>query len=57
MVEKKNLHPETAYNRIISAIREIDPKIVSVLDRKDALSAIDDACYEVLWQDWMGEDE
>lgn len=55
--EKKNLHPETAYDRIIAAIREIDPKIVSVLDRKDALSAIDDACYEVLWQDWMGEDE
>uniref|UniRef100_A0AAU8GE75 Uncharacterized protein n=1 Tax=Salmonella phage vB_SEnST11_KE22 TaxID=3161173 RepID=A0AAU8GE75_9CAUD len=54
--EKKNLHPDTAYDRIVSAIREIDPKIVSVLDRKDALNALYDACYEVLWQDWM-EDE
>lgn len=55
--EKKNLHPKTAYDRIIEAIREIDPKLVSVLNRKDALSAIDDACYEVLWQDWMGDYE
>lgn len=55
--DKKNLHPETAYDRIVQAIRDIDPKIIGVLDRKDALSAIDDACYEVLWQDWMGDDE
>lgn len=55
--EKKNLHPNTAYNRIIAAIREIDPKIVPALDRKDALSAIYDSCYEVLWQEWMEDYE
>lgn len=55
MTEKKNLHPDTAYDRIIEAIRAIDPKIVYVLNKKDALNAINDACYEVLWQDWMEE--
>lgn len=50
---KKNMHPDIAYDKIAEAIKSIDPKIVDVLDRKDAMSAIYDACYEVLWQDGM----
>ena len=57
MTEKKNLHPDTAYDRIVAAIRAIDPKLVDALDRKDALNDINDVCYEVLWQDWMGEED
>lgn len=57
MAEKKNLHPDTAYDRIVAAISGIDPKLVDALDRKDALNDINDVCYEVLWQDWMGEEE
>lgn len=56
MAEKKNLHPDTAYDRIVAAISAIDPKLVDALDRKDALNDINDVCYEVLWQDWMGEE-
>ncbi len=47
------MHPDIAYDKIAEAIKSIDPKIVDVLDRKDAMSAIYDACYEVLWQDGM----
>lgn len=57
MTEKKNLHPYTAYRRIVAAIRAIDPKLIDALDRKDALNDINDVCYEVLWQDWMGEED
>lgn len=57
MTEKKNLHPDTAYDRIVGAIRAIDPKLIDALDRKDALNDINDVCHEVLWQDWMGEED
>ena len=57
MTDKKNLHPDTAYDRIVAAIRTIYPKLINALDGKDVLNDINDACYEVLWQDWMGDYE